>query len=95
MIFGFNTDVKHGDIVYHVQTEAHPSHRTFVSAVFVKGQCIGKKSTNYRDGSEAAPSDQELHEQLKAQHRLIVEAIREGRLEEVLKTPEATASDFL
>jgi DNA-binding FadR family transcriptional regulator len=97
MIFGFNTDVKHGDTVYHVQTEAHPATHTFLTTVFVKGQCLGKKSGSYADASDAAQTDQQLHEMLKRQHREIVEAIREGRLEAVLKaaSAETAASDFL
>jgi hypothetical protein len=27
MIFGFNTDVKHGDTIYHVQSEARESEK--------------------------------------------------------------------
>ena len=27
MIFGFNTDIKHGDTVYHVQSEARESEQ--------------------------------------------------------------------
>lgn len=97
MIFGFNTDVKHGDTVYHVQTEAHRSTHTFQSTVFLKGQCVGKKSGSYADASDAAQTDQQLHELLKEQHRHIVEAIREGRLEEALKdsNDESASSAFL
>jgi hypothetical protein len=97
MIFGFNTDVKHGDTIYHVQTEAHLANHTFQSIVFLRGQCIGKKSGSYADASDASQTDQQLHELLKTQHREIVEAIREGRLEEVLKDApaEAAPSDFL
>lgn len=92
MIFGFNTDVKHGDTVYHVQTEAHPANRTFQSTVFVKGQCIGKKSGSY--GDDEPQTDQQVHEMLKEQHRQIVEAIRSGQVAEVLKPPPPP-SDFL
>ncbi|MGZ4816229.1 MAG: hypothetical protein ACXVZV_12520 [Terriglobales bacterium] len=95
MIFGFNTDVKHGDTVYHVQTEAHPANHTFQSIVFVRGQCIAKKSGSYAEASDAAQNDQQLHELLKTQHRHIVEAIREGRLDEVLNSTEPPGSDFL
>ncbi len=97
MIFGFNTDVKHEDTVYHVQTEAHRSTHTFLSTVFVKGQCIAKKSGSYADAADAEQTDQQLHEMLKNQHRQIVEAIREGRLDDLLKNApaEQEASDFL
>ncbi len=97
MIFGFNTDVKCGDTVYHVQTEAHRSTHTFQSTVFVKGQCIGKKSGSYQEEAGAEYTDQQLHSMLKEQHRFVVEAIRDGLVDEVLKpaTPAQPASDFL
>jgi len=97
MIFGFNTDVKHGDTVYHVQTEAHRSSHTFLSTIFVRGQCIGKKSGSYADAADAEQTDQQLHVLLQNQHREIVEAIRDGKLEQVLKpAAEGSApSDFL
>lgn len=97
MIFGFNTDVKYGDTVYHVQTEAHRSTRTFQSTVFVKGQCIGKKAGSYQESAESEYTDEQLHMLLKEQHRFVVEAIRDGLVDEVLKSvpPQQPASDFL
>ena len=98
MIFGFNTDVKYGDKIYHVQTEAHPANHTFQSTVFVKGQCIGKKTGSYAEAADAAQTEQQLHELLKEQHRHIIEAIREGLIEEILNldSPSTEAdSDFL
>lgn len=97
MIFGFNTDVKCGETVYHVQTEAHRSTHTFQSTVFVKGQCIGKKTGSYQDSADAEYTDEQLHKMLKEQHRFVVEAIRDGLVDEVLKpvTPAQPASDFL
>ena len=47
MIFGFNTDVKHGDTIYHVQSEARESEHLLQTQVFVRGRCVGKKATSY------------------------------------------------
>ena len=49
MIFGFNTDVKHGDTMYHVQSEARESELLLQTQVFVRGRCIGKRATSYAD----------------------------------------------
>jgi hypothetical protein len=96
MIFGFNTDVKNGDTVYHVQTEAHRASHSFLSTVFVRGQCIGKKITPYEDVTEDEQSDQHLHELLKEQHRQVVEAVRQGEMGDLLKpVPGEAPSDFL
>ena len=55
MIFGFNTDVKHGDTIYHVQSEARESELLLQTQVFVRGRCIGKRATSYAEtGSQPA-----------------------------------------
>ena len=95
MIFGFNTDVKHGDTIYHVQSEARESEHLLQTQVFVRGRCIGKKATSY--GAKAGPdktgeaqlADQQKEQQLREQHRLVLDAIREGKLDNVLDHPEA------
>ena len=46
-IFGFNTDVKLADVVYHVQSEARQNDLLLQTLVFVKGQCVGKQAFSY------------------------------------------------
>jgi hypothetical protein len=90
MIFGFNTDVKHGDTIYHVQSEAREGELLLQSQVFVRGRCIGKKATSYAaKAAEAQFGDAQKEQQLREQHRLVLDAIREGKLESVLDHPEA------
>jgi hypothetical protein len=89
MIFGFNTDVKHQETIYHVQSEAREHERLLQTQVFVRGRCIGKLATAYpqRGGRDEA-SEKLLEQNLRAQHKSVLDAIREGRLEEVLGRPE-------
>lgn len=47
MIFGFNTDIRHEDTVYHVQSEAREGERLLQTQVFVRGRCIGKRAVPY------------------------------------------------
>jgi hypothetical protein len=92
MIFGFNTDVKHGDTIYHVQSEAREGELLLQTQVFVRGRCIGKKATSYGSkSSEVQVGDQQKEQFLREQHRLVLDAIREGKLEQVLDHPEAEA----
>jgi hypothetical protein len=92
MIFGFNTDVKHGDTIYHVQSEARESEKLLQSQVFVRGRCIGKKAVSYAtSATQAGFGDPQKEQQLRDQHRLVLEAIREGKLESVLDHAEADA----
>lgn len=83
-IFGFNTDVKFGDVVYHVQSEARQSDMLLQTLIFVKGQCIGKRTVSYAHKTmETDFSEQAMHELLKSQHKAVLEALQQGRLESV------------
>jgi len=81
-IFGFNTDVKYGDVVYHVESEARPNDLLLQTLVFMKGQCVSKRAFSYAektlqpDFSEAA-----IHELLKAQHKTVIDAVHQGQTE--------------
>jgi hypothetical protein len=96
MIFGFNTDVKHNDTIYHVQSEAREADLLLQTQVFVRGRCIGKRATPYADQAKSPDfTDQRKEHILREQHRLVLEAIREGRLQEVFDTrdtPETLAA---
>jgi hypothetical protein len=91
MIFGFNTDVKHGDTIYHVQSEARENERLLQTQVFVRGRCVGKKATSYASKSDAQFGDTQKEQQLREQHRLVLDAIREGKLDQALDRPEPEA----
>ena len=90
MIFGFNTDVKHGDTVYHVQSEAREGELLLQTQVFVRGRCVGKRATSYADkAAEGGFSDQQKEQILRDQHRLVLDSIRDGRLDNVLDKKDA------
>lgn len=95
MIFGFNTDVKHGDTVYHVQSEARESELLLQTQVFVRGRCVGKRAVSYAEElSHGGFTDSQKEQLLREQHRLVLDSIREGKLEAVLDkrdTPEMLA----
>jgi len=96
MIFGFNTDIKQGDTVYHVQSEARENELVLQTQVFVRGRCIGKRATSYAERlSQGDFSDQQKEQILRDQHRLVLDSIREGRLESILDrrdSPESLAT---
>jgi len=89
MIFGFNTDVKHGETIYHVQSEARESEKLLQTQVFVRGRCVGKRAVSYAvSAAQSDFGDPHKEQQLRDQHRLVLEAIREGQLESVLDHAE-------
>jgi hypothetical protein len=90
MIFGFNTDVKHGDTIYHVQSEARESEKLLQTQVFVRGRCVGKKAISYaHSAAEVGFGDPQKEQLLRDQHRLVLESIKEGKLESILDKAES------
>ncbi len=86
MITGFNTDVEHDGVVYHVQTEDKGLDSPMIlSLVYVGGAILASKRSPYEDLIAAGFSDEALAERLKRQHRLICAAILSGRLNELKK----------
>jgi hypothetical protein len=96
MIFGFNTDVKHEDTIYHVQSEARENELLLQTQVFVRGRCIGKRAISYADkAAESGFTDQQKEQILRDQHRLVLDSIREGLVDNVLDkrfSPEVLAA---
>jgi hypothetical protein len=75
MIFGFNTDVKVGDSVYHVQTEDRgPKRPEIDSVVYYKGQILDRRLTRYPPG--AMP--EQIKELVTKQHRVLVDSLKSG-----------------
>ena len=80
-IFGFNTDVKFEEVVYHVQSEARQADLLLQTLVFLKGQCVGKRATSYAQKTiQPGFTEDATHEMLKAQHKTMVDAIQQGNV---------------
>jgi hypothetical protein len=86
MIFGFNTDVKHDQTVYHVQSEARKADLLLQTMVFVKGHCIGKYASSYAEQvGNPGFAEEHIHDLLKKQHREVLEAIKAGSIEQFFR----------
>jgi len=108
MIFGFNTDIRHEDTVYHVQSEAREGEQLLQTQVFVRGRCIGKRAVPYgSSGAEGKISvqnssptgsptnDHDKEKLLRELHREVLDAIRDGKLDSIFDkrdTPETLAA---
>ena len=74
MNFGFNSNVRVGNAVYHVQTEDRgPAHPFLDTVVYVAGRVVHKRSCSYEDLTTRMPAGEDLahqlHERLAHQHR--------------------------
>jgi len=92
VITGFNTDIEHSGIVYHVQTEDKGVKSPLIlSLVYVGGTILASKRTPYDDLIEAGFDEKVLAERLQRQHKLICAAIHAGRIEDLKRQTEREA----
>ena len=85
MNFGFNSNVRVGSALYHVQTEDRgPSHPFLDTVVYEAGLVVHKRSTSYQDlagsAAEGEGLAQQLHERLAQQHREVIAQLEAGTL---------------
>jgi hypothetical protein len=93
VITGYNTDVEHDAIVYHVQTEDTGAQSAeIISHVFVGGAILASKRTSYRDLLAHDPDEDVLRKRLERQHKLICAAVHAGRIEDLKQMSEREAS---
>ena len=94
MSSGFNTDVKAGDRVLHVQTEDRgPAHPSIDTVVYQNGRIFYRKASSYEHFAASADFNAEdLHFRVSEQHRTVIEAIRAGELDAELAAAEAEAN---
>src|SRR5215203_6818012 len=84
VITGFNTDIEHNGVTYHVQTEDKGVETPLIlSLVYNRGTILASKRSPYNDLLQGGFDAQQLAERLQKQHKLICAAVRAGRIEEL------------
>lgn len=84
MITGFNTDIEHDGVVYHVQTEDKGLDSPLIlSLVYSGGAILASKRSPYEDLIAEGFDEETLAQRVKRQHRLICAAINAGRIEDL------------
>ena len=96
MNFGFNSNVRVGEALFHVQTEDRgPSHPFLDTVVYRSGRVVHKRSTSYEEfAAGIAEKDlaQRLHERLALQHRDVIAELEAGTLTILGQAPPPAAA---
>ena len=70
MITGFNTDIKHNDKVYHIQTEDKGLQNPYIeSLVYVGGEILASKKTSYAEQVKSGVDEKWIASLMEQQHR--------------------------
>jgi hypothetical protein len=87
VITGFNTDIKHNEKVYHVQTEDKGVGNPYIeSLVYVGGEILASKKTSYAEQLKVGVDDKWIGGLMEQQHRTMIAAIKRGRFDQPADT---------
>ncbi len=87
MITGYNTDIRHNEVVFHVQTEDKGlDYRYIESLVYVGGQVLASKRSNYADLLAEGKVEKDIIALMDHQHRTMIAAIKHGKLDAKLQS---------
>ncbi len=85
VLTGYNTDIESAGTTYHVQTEdkgrSNPSIETLV---YARGEILYSRRTSYSEMVEQGVAAKTIATVMDRQHRTLVEAIRRGKLSQLL-----------
>ena len=92
MITGFNTDVKHNAMVYHVQTEDKGRENPKIETlVYVGGEILDNTRSTYEENKSELSEDQILA-LLERQHQRVIRDIKLGKYDEQVPFEEGLIS---
>ena len=81
MVTGFNTDIKHNGVVFHVQTEPR-KEGGIETTVYRRGAVIHSYKTSHLDFVNSPDyTDDKLKRILEDQHRQVIGRIRAGEIQ--------------
>ena len=82
MITGYNTDVRHAEVAFHVQTEDKGTSNPLIeSLVYVGGQVVTARRSSYSDLLADGKGEAEVVRLMERQHRTMIAAIKAGRFD--------------
>ncbi len=80
MVFGFNTNVRVADRVYHVQTEdLGETRRLIETSVYLEGRVVHHHSSRYEQLPPATDTPG-LRRRVETHHREVIDSLRAGKL---------------
>jgi hypothetical protein len=82
VITGFNTDIRHNEKVYHIQTEDKGLANPYIeSLIYVGGEILASKKTSYAEQVKTGVDEKWIASLMEQQHRTMIAAIKRGRFD--------------
>ncbi len=82
MIGGFNTNIRHRGVLYHVQTEdSGRANPHIITHLYYHGTILASEKSTYRDRLDAADLDREVRALMERQHKDMLKRLRVGQFD--------------
>ena len=95
MIGGFNTNIRHHGRIFHVQTEDSGKRRPkIVTLLYEGGVILTSNKSSYEEHVDAEDLETVVRELMESQHSNMVQALKNGELDEVVGIGERTEPGF-
>jgi hypothetical protein len=86
MLPGFNTNIRHGGVLFHVQTEdSGRAHPHVITHLYHGGTILASEKQSYAELVDEPQLAQRVRELMEAQHRAMVTRLRAGELDEQIE----------
>ena len=83
-LLGYNTNVRHGGHLFHIQTEdSGVEHPHVITHLFTEGTILSSKKTSYRDYLERNNWEESVRQLMKDQHKTMFVELRDGQHDEI------------
>jgi len=85
MITGFNTNVRHGGRLFHVQTEdSGKAHPHVISHVYYGGTILASEKHEYEDLLGSSDLTEAVRALMEGQHKAMVARLKQGALDAII-----------
>ena len=85
MITGFNTNVRFGGRLFHVQTEdSGRQHPHVISHLYYQGTILASEKTSYAGSVESDDLEGEVRSLMERQHKAMVARLKKGEFDTVI-----------
>jgi hypothetical protein len=86
MITGYNANIRHGDRVFHVQTEdSGRAHPHVITLLYFEGTILASKRSDYSAIVDAPDLASQVRQLMESQHAAVVELLRLGEFDAVIE----------
>lgn len=86
MLPGFNTNVRHGGVLFHVQTEdSGKAHPHIITHLYHGGTILASEKSSYADHVEAPDLSSRVRELMDKQHHAMLKRLATGDLDEQIE----------